>query len=69
MPKLRAISLGETEKIQLDEDNKLHWDGKPIVTEERLVFQKRINGAVYLTALSMLVYAFVEVLKFLGYGA
>jgi hypothetical protein len=66
MPNLRTISIYESQKIQLDENNKLYWDGKPLVTEERLVFQKRINWAIYLTAISTAVYALIEVLKYFG---
>jgi hypothetical protein len=68
MSKLRTISLGETDKLKLDEENKLYWDGKPIVTEEKLVLQKHINWAVYLTAFSTAAYALVEVLKLFGCG-
>lgn len=64
MPELRTISIYESQKIQLDENNKLYWDGKPLVTEERLVFQKRINWAIYLSAISTAVYALIEVLKY-----
>jgi hypothetical protein len=44
MPELRTISIYESQKIQLDENNKLYWDGKPLVAEERLVFQNALTG-------------------------
>lgn len=70
MPNLKKISMYDMdEKLLIDENNMLYWDGNPIVTEEKLVFQKHVNWAIYLTALSTAVYAFIEVLKFLGYGA
>jgi hypothetical protein len=64
----RPMALFDTDRWTIDEDNKLYWDGKPIVTEEKLIFQKRVNGAIYLTAGSTAFYALIEFLKFLGYG-
>ena len=54
------------EKLLIDENNMLYWDGKPIVTEEKLVFQRNVNGAIYLTAIATAVYSLVEVLTFFG---
>jgi len=69
MPEQRPMSLFDTNKWTIGVNNKLYWDGKPVVTEDKIVLQKSLNVAVYLTAASTAVYALVEVLKFLGYGA
>ncbi len=66
MPEQRPMSIFDTQQWTIDENNKLYWNGKLVVTEEKLVFQKRVNGAIYLTAISTAVYALVEVLKFIG---
>lgn len=54
-------------KLLIDENNMLYWDGKPIVTEEKLVFQKHVNWAIYLTAGYTAVYSLVEVLRFINF--
>ena len=70
MPTLKKITMHDMDaKLLIDENNLLYWDGKPIVTEERLVFQKHINWAVYLTAFSTAVYSLIEVLRFFGFEA
>ena len=67
MPNLKKISMYDMEeKLLIDENNMLYWDGKPIVTEEKLVFQRNVNGAIYLTAIATAVYSLVEVLTFFG---
>lgn len=66
MPEQRPMSIFDTQQWTIDENNKLYWNGKLVVTEEKLVLQKRVNGAIYLTAISTAVYALVEVLKFIG---
>ena len=67
MPNLKKISMYDMDKkLLIDENNMLYWDGKPIVTEEKLVFQKHVNWAIYLTAISTAFYSLVEVLNYLG---
>jgi len=68
MDKINPIKIRELEKLGVDENNKLYWDGRPIVTEEKLKFQWWVNVSIVIGSFSTLTYAIIEVLKFIGYG-
>lgn len=65
MPKVRGITFDELDKLGVDETNRLYWDGKPVVIEERLTLAWWVNVAVLVSALSTLTLAVLEGLKFL----
>lgn len=68
MPKVHPIQYGEIGRLGVDEDNRLYWDEKPLVTEDRITLSWWVNLAVVLGALSTLALALVELLRFNGYG-
>ena len=67
MPKVRAITIDELDHLAVDENNRLYWDGKPVVTDERLTLAWWVNVAVVIGALSTLALAVLDVLRFSGW--
>lgn len=68
MPTPKTIGLDQLDRLGVDENNKLYWDGKPLVTEERIVLAGWVNAAIVLGAMSTFVLAGIEVLRFCGIG-
>ncbi len=68
MPNVKTITLEQLDRLGIDEANKLYWDGKPLVTEERIVLARWVNIAVVVGAAATALTVVVEILKFLGYG-
>jgi hypothetical protein len=60
--------MDELDLIGLDEDNRLYWNGKPIVTEERITLAWWVNVSAVLTGASTFTLAVIELLRFLGLG-
>lgn len=68
MSDVKTITLDQLDRLGVDAHNKLYWDGKPLVTEERIVLARWVNVAVFAGSVSTLVVAIVEVLRFIGLG-
>jgi hypothetical protein len=49
-----------------DSNNKLYWDGKPVVTEQQVILTKLTTFAVFSGGVGTLLLAVLEVLKFFG---
>ena len=64
MTTINTITLGEMERLGVDESGKLYWDGKPVVTEEKILFQWWLNVSAIAGALSGVVIAVLELYKF-----
>lgn len=64
----KMIGLDQLDRLGIDENNKLYWDGKPLVTEERIVLARWVNAAIILGAISTLALAAIEALRFFGIG-
>ena len=64
MPRLRKISIDEMDQFQLDEHNRLYWQGSPVLLEQRLRLAPWVNVAVILGAVSTTVIAAIEVLRY-----
>lgn len=69
MPTVRGISYDDLGRLGVDEDNRLYWDGRPVVVQERLALAWWVNVAVVVGALSTLALATIEALRFCGLGA
>jgi hypothetical protein len=65
MAKIHNITLGDFGHMGVDENNKLYWDGQPVVTEEKITLSKWVNFAIILGAGSTFFYALVTVLAYL----
>lgn len=65
MAKVRTISLDELDRLGIDDQNNLYWDGKSIKTEEHLVLNRWVNVSVIVSAASTLTIACFEILNFL----
>jgi len=61
---IRPVSLEQLDKLGIDENNKLHWNGKPVVIDEKVSLQWWLNVAAVAAALATVVMAFIEVLRF-----
>jgi len=69
MATIRPITIDELVRLGLDDNERLYWDRKPVVTEQRITLQAWVNTAVIPGALSTAMLATVQVLRFCGYGA
>jgi hypothetical protein len=65
MAKIHPITFGNIEHLGVDENNKLYWDGQPIVTEEKIKLAKWVNISIIIGAISTALYAIVSVLAYL----
>lgn len=68
MARFRTISQNDLDRLGIDDANKLYWDGKPLVTEERIVLARWVNVAVCVGAGATAIIALVELLRLLGCG-
>jgi hypothetical protein len=68
MSEVKTIRIDDLDRLGVDETNKLYWDGKPLVTEERIVLARWVNVAVVVGSLAAFLTAIVEILKFFGFG-
>ncbi len=68
MSNVKTITIGQLDRLGVDGQNRLYWDGKPLVTEERIVLARWVNVSVVVGSASTLLVAVVEVLRFLGLG-
>lgn len=68
MPKINKIGMEDLDRLGIDEENKLYWDNKPLVTEEKITLQKWVNFAIVVGALSTFILAAIGLLKYWGYG-
>jgi hypothetical protein len=64
MSKIRSISIDELDKIGLDENNKLYWEGHPVVIEEKITLQWWVNLSAIAGALSGITLAVIELLRY-----
>lgn len=64
MPTIKPVSLEQLDKLGVDESNKLYWDSRPIVVEEKVTLQWWINASAVVGALSGFTLAVIEVLRF-----
>jgi len=48
------------EQMQLDENNRLYWKGRPVVTEERVTFSILVNLSIIATGVATSVIAIIE---------
>lgn len=69
MPDIKTITIKQLDRLGIDGQNKLYWDGKPLVTEERIVLARWVNVSVVIGSASTLLIAVVEALRFFGFGA
>lgn len=63
--KLRSISIDEMEHMQLDENNRLYWKGRPVVTEERVTFSFLVSLSIIATGVATSVIAIIEFITYL----
>ncbi|MBT3068707.1 hypothetical protein [Rhodoferax sp. U11-2br] len=64
MPRIRSITIDELDKIGLDENNKLYWEERPVVLEEKIKLQWWVNLSAIAGALSGITLAVIEVLRY-----
>jgi hypothetical protein len=65
--KRRIMSFEEIGKIEVDQHNRLYFDGKPLVLRQRAILPGWVGGAVILIALSAVVIAAIEVARVAGW--
>ena len=63
---IHPIAWKDIDKLGVDDNNQLYWDGKPIVTKERIVLEWWVNLAAILAAFSTLGLFIIELLKFIN---
>ena len=66
MSKIHPITMGEFNKLGVDENNKLYWNEKPVITEQQITLDWWVNLAIILGGLSTLGLFVIESLKIWG---
>lgn len=68
MSAIKKIGMDDLDRLGIDDSSHLYWDGKPLVTEERIVLGKLVNAAVFFGGIGAFLTSIVETLKFFGFG-
>ena len=66
MNEKQSIPLHQMGNLEIHDDNRLYWDGKPVVTEEKIKLGGWVNFAIIVAAISTSAMAVVEILRYLG---
>ncbi|WP_297812872.1 hypothetical protein [uncultured Methylophaga sp.] len=69
MPEIKSITIDELDHLGIDEDNNLYWHGKPVHIKQKIELESWLNIAIISGAISTVVIAIIEVLRFFGYGS
>ncbi len=65
----RILSFEELGRIEVDAQNRLYFDGKPLVLRQKVVLPGWVGGAIVVIGLSAVVMAAVEVARVAGWVA
>ena len=68
MAKIKPITIGQMEKLGIDENNRLYWNGFPVVIDKTIKLQWLVNVSIFVGAISAFTSAVIVVFKFMGYG-
>ena len=60
------IPLHQMGDLEIRDDNRLYWKGKPVATEERIKLGVWVNLAIILGGISTAVLAFIEIVQSLS---
>ena len=66
MSKIKSIADVGFRRMGVDENNKLYWNGQPIVTEEKIKLSSWVNISIIIGAISTALYAIATVLDYLN---
>ena len=66
MVTIHPITFNDIGKLGVDENNQLYWQGKPIVTKERIVLEWWVNLAAIVAAFSTLGSFIIGLLKYIN---
>lgn len=61
MPKINPITISQMDRLGVDEENRLYWDSKPLVIEEKLTLSRWVNISVILGAISTAAMAVIQI--------
>ena len=63
MPTIHGIRIGEFGRLGVDEQNRLYWDGKPLITKQAVTVDWWLATAAIVTAVSTAALAIVGILQ------
>lgn len=63
MATIHPITSNDIEKLGLDENNQLYWDGKPIVIKQRIILGWWVYLAIIIVTFSALGSFIIELLE------
>jgi hypothetical protein len=66
MSDIHQITWGDIARLGVDEQNRLYWDNKLIVTKQAIVLDWMVTTAAVITGVSTLALAVVSVFQLLG---
>lgn len=62
----RLVSLDDFDRMEIDEKNQLYWDGKPVITKEKIVLDGWLNFAAVGAAVGTIASAVVDILTYVN---
>lgn len=60
---VKKITIDGMDNFGVDEENKLYWKGKPVVTKEEITLSKWVNRAIIAGGFSTLALAVIGVIR------
>ncbi len=69
MAKIKPVTIGQMEKLGVDENNKLYWNGIPVVIDKTIKLQWLVNVSIFIGAISAFASAMIALFQFMGYGS
>lgn len=64
----KPITIDQLGRLGVDNNNRLYWEGQPVVTEQALTLRWWVNVSIVAGGIATLVLGVVELLRFLRTG-
>lgn len=65
----QELDNGKNGSLGIDDEANLYWNGKRIVTEQKIKLQWWVNFSVIVASIATATMTIVSILEFLGHGA
>lgn len=63
-----SLDNGVDGELGIDDQGRLYWNKKPVVTEQKIKLELWVNVFVIIASLATVLSAILSLLQFLGYG-
>ncbi len=64
--KPKGITYGQISRLSVDDKQRLLWDGKPVVTREKVLLGWWVNGAIIIGGIGALLQGIMSLLAYIS---